>query len=119
VAELRTSSATTRIEVDRILLETEVLAITQPKESASFCKTGVTASDFLTLPSQSTAIASPDGDIEIGFRNFADTPNSVLKTFIPSGSQVTISISSSLNQDMWIVTSLTPNKRVCLAPAVP
>ena len=119
VAELRTSSATTRIEVDRILLETEVLAITQPKESASFCKTGVIASDFLTLPSQSTAIASPDGDIEIGFRNFADTPNSVLKTFIPSGSQVTISISSSLNQDMWIVTSLTPNKRVCLAPAVP
>ena len=33
-----------------------------------------------------------------------------------SGSQVIVTISSSLNQDMWIVTSLTPNKRVCLAP---
>ena len=115
-AKLRTSSAATRTEVDRVLLETDVLAITQPKESASFCKTGVSASDFLTLPGTSTAVASPDGDIEIGFRNFGDTSNSVLKTFIPSGSQVTVSISSSLNQDMWIVTSLTPNKRVCIAP---
>jgi len=116
VAKLRTSSASTRIEVDRVLLETDVLTITQPKESASFCKTGVIASDFLTLPSLRTAIASPDGDIEIGFRNFGDTPSSVLKIFIPSGSQVTVSISSSLNQNMWIVSSLTPNKRVCIAP---
>ena len=115
-AKLRTSSAATRIEVDRVLLETDVLTITQPKESASFCKTGVSASDFLTLSGTSTAVASPDGDIEIGFRNFGDTSNSVLKTFIPSGSQVTVSISSSLNQDLWIVTSLTPNKRVCIAP---
>ncbi len=118
VAKLRTSSATTRTEVDRVLLETDVLTITQPKESASFCKTGVSASDFLTLPGTSTAIASPDGDIEIGFRNFGDAPSSVLKTLIPGGSQVTVSISSSLNQDMWIVTSLTPNKRVCLAPTI-
>ena len=119
VAKLRTSSATTRTEVDRVLLETDVLTITQPKESASSCKAGVSASDFLTLPSTSTAIASPDGDIEIGFRNFGDSPSSVLKTLIPGGSQVTVSISSSLNQDMWIVTSLTPNKRVCLAPTIP
>ena len=116
MAELRTSSAATRTEVDRVLLETDVLAITQPKESVSFCKTGVSASDFLTLAGTSTAIASPDGDIEIGFRNFGDSPSSVLKTLIPSGSQVTVTISSSLNQDMWIVASLTPNKRVCLAP---
>jgi len=116
MAELRTSSAATRTEVDRVLLETDVLAITQPKESVSFCRTGVSASDFLTLAGTSTAIASPDGDIEIGFRNFGDSPSSVLKTLIPSGSQVTVTISSSLNQDMWIVTSLTPNKRVCLAP---
>ena len=115
-AKLRTSSAATRIEVDRVLLETEVLAITQPKKSASFCKTGVSASDFVTLPGLTTAVGSPDGDIEIGFRNFGDTPSSVLKTFIPSGSQITVSISSSLNQDMWIVASLTPNKRVCIAP---
>ena len=118
VARLRTSSAATRIEVDRVLLETDVLTVSQPNESASFCKTGVTAADFLSLPGTSTAIASPDGDIEIGFRNFGDVPNSVLKTFIPSGSQITVSISSSLNQDMWIVTSLTPNKRICLAPAI-
>ncbi len=118
VAKLRTSSATTRTEVDRVLLETDVLTITQPKESASSCKTGVSASDFLTLPGTSTAIASPDGDIEIGFRNFGDSPSSVLKTLIPGGSQVTVTISSSLNQDMWIVTSLTPNKRVCLAPTI-
>ena len=88
----------------------------QPEESSSFCKAGVSASDFLTLAGTSTAIASPDGDIEIGFRNFGDSPSSVLKTLIPGGSQVTVTISSSLNQDMWIVTSLTPNKRVCLAP---
>jgi len=118
VAKLRTSSATTRIEVDRVLLETDVLAVTQPKDSASSCKTGVSASDFLTLPGTSTAITSPDGDIEIGFRNFGDSPSSVLKTSIPGGSQVTVSILSSLNQDMWIVTSLTPNKRVCLAPTI-
>jgi len=116
VAKLRTSSAATRIEVDRVLLETDVLTVTQPKESVSFCKTGVTATDSLTLPSLITAISSPDGDIEIGFRNFGDTPSSVLKIFIPSGSQVTVSISSSLNQNMWIVSSLTPNKRVCIAP---
>ncbi|MCX6536868.1 MAG: hypothetical protein NT119_10020 [Actinobacteria bacterium] len=116
MAKLRASSAATRTEVDRVLLETDVLTITQPKESAFFCKTGVSASDFLTLAGTSTAIASPDGDIEIGFRNFSDSPSSVLKTFIPSGSQVTVTISSSLNQDMWIVTSLTPNKRVCIAP---
>ena len=116
VDKLRASSAATRIEVDRVLLETEVLAITKPKKSASFCKTGVSASDFITLPNLTTAVGSPDGDIEIGFRNFGDTPSSVLKTFIPSGSQITVSISSSLNQDMWIVTSLTPNKRVCIAP---
>ncbi len=117
-AKLRTSSAATRTEIDRVLLETEVLAITQPEKSSSFCKAGVSAADFLTLPGTSTAIASPDGDIEIGFRNFGDTPSSELKTLIPSGSQVTVNISSSLNQDMWIVTSLTPNKRVCLAPTI-
>ena len=116
VAKLRTSSAATRIEIDRVLLETEVLAITQPEKSSSFCKAGVSVADFLTLPGTSTAIASPDGDIEIGFRNFGDTPSSELKTLIPSGSRVIVTISSSLNQDMWIVTSLTPNKRVCLAP---
>ena len=116
MAELRTSSAATRTEVDRVLLETDVLAITQPEESSSFCKAGVSASDFLSRAGTSTAIASPDGDIEIGFRNFGDSPSSVLKTLIPSGSQVTVTISSSLNQDMWIVTSLTPNKRVCIAP---
>jgi hypothetical protein len=118
VAKLRTSSAATRIEIDRVLLETEVLAITQPEKSSSFCKAGVSVADFLTLPGTSTAIASPDGDIEIGFRNFGDTPSSELKTLIPSGSQVIVTISSSLNQDMWIVTSLTPNKRVCLVPTI-
>lgn len=119
IAMLRTSSAATRIEVDRVLLETEVLAVTQPRESASSCKAGVIAFDFVTLPSQSTEIASPDGDIEVGFRNFGDIPSSVLKTSIPGGSQVTVTISPSLNQEKWIVTSLTPNKRVCIAPNVP
>lgn len=116
VAKLRTSSAATRIEVDRVLLETEVITVSEPRKSSSLCKAGVSASDFLTLPNLSTAIASPDGEIEIGFRNFADISSSVLKTLIPGGSQVTINTSPSLNQDMWIVTSLTPNKRVCLAP---
>ena len=114
-SSLATTSNNVRIEIDRVLLQTGALVLDETQQMSLGCNPQFDASDYLTIDQSSASISSPDGEIEIGFRRFADDPSSELRTVIPDGTQVSVTIQQISDNQFWTVVSLTPNKRVCLS----
>lgn len=113
-SSLATTSESVRTEVDRVLLQSGALLISDTQTTVSGCDEEFDSSDFLILDKSSTLISSPDGEIEIGFRRFADQPSAVLRTIIPESATVAVTIKETFKNQLWTVVSLTPNRRVCL-----
>jgi D-serine deaminase-like pyridoxal phosphate-dependent protein len=114
-SSLSTTSNSVRTEVDRVLLQSGALVVGELSQSNKGCSPELDASDYLVLNKSSVFISSPDGEIEIGFRRFADEPNSALRTVIAEGAQVSITTQKMSDVNFWTVVSLTPNKRVCVS----
>jgi hypothetical protein len=114
-SSLSTTSNSVRTEVDRVLLQSGALVVGQLSQSSKGCSPELDASDYLVLNKSSVFISSPDGEIEIGFRRFADEPNSALRTFIAEGAQISVTTQKMSDVNFWTVVSLTANKRVCIS----
>ena len=113
-SSLAITSESVRTEVDRVLLQSGALLISDTQTTVSGCDEEFDSSDFLILKNSVTLISSPDGEIEIGFRRFADQPSAVLRTIIPESATVAVTIKETFKNQHWTVVSLTPNRRVCL-----
>jgi hypothetical protein len=97
-----------------VLLQSGALLLSDTQTTVSGCDEEFDSSDFLILKNSFTLISSPDGEIEIGFRRFADQPSAVLRTIIPESATVAVTIKETFKNQHWTVVSLTPNRRVCL-----
>lgn len=114
-SSLLTTSNGVRTEVDRVLLQSGALEVGRLSQPSKGCNSELDASNFLVLNKSSVFVSSPDGEIEIGFRRFADEPNSELRTVIADGAQILVTTQKMSDDNFWTVVSLTPNKRVCIS----
>ena len=114
-SSLSTTSNSVRTEVDRVLLQSGALVVGELSQPSKGCNAELDASDYLVLNKSSVFVSSPDGEIEIGFRRFADEPNSAMRTVIADGAQISVTTQKMSDDNFWTVVSLTPNKRVCIS----